>query len=237
MTYAWTPVDMDVLVALSAATKPTPIDPVGVASVLWIESAGFNPANPGPPGANPQVGGLNQMSTPNLTGLGLTRAAWLAMSAAVQLPWIFKWWGQNAVTFNHGRFPADGARLLAMNFLPGSYLTSGADANPDAAICGKAGPFASFYAWNTYYDPKGTGIVSVNTIALRQQMDAAAGGARWNQLVADIGAAQRRAGGGPQTPSPVAASSSPPSSGRTGGGGLVALVGLAVVGLVVRGRA
>ncbi len=245
--YAWTPVDLDVIVAQSAATLPKAIDPVSVALLLWIESAGFDPANPGPSGANPQVGGLNQMSVPNLTAAGLTRASWLTMSAAQQLPFIFKFWKGLATTFNGGRFPADGARLLALNFLPKSYQTSGADTNDAAVVCGKAGPYAQFYAGNAFYDPLGTGQITVASIARRQGLEAAKGGARYAQLVADIAAAVKRAGsgttapptlptGGSQTP-PPGGSSSPPSAARSGGGGLIAVLALAVVGVIAKVRA
>jgi hypothetical protein len=245
MPYTWTPADLDVLVAQSAATKPAPIDPVQVALLLWIESAGFNPGNPGPAAANPQVGGLNQMSTPNLVQLGQTRAAWLAMTAGQQLPIIFRFWVALAKTFNGGRFPKDGAHLLGLNFLPGSYKTSGADANENAPICGKAGPYSQYYAGNAYYDPGQLGAITVATIRVRQVMEAQSGGARWQQLVAGIRAAQQRAGGstppagppiGSAPPSGSPPSSPAPSSGARSGGGLIALLALGIAGVIAKVR-
>src|SRR5580698_7388456 len=103
MSYSPTPADFQTLVQLSAAQSP-PIDPNQVAIVLFEES-GFNPASQGPAGAG--VYGLNQMSTANLSSLGLTPASWTAMTASQQLPYIFKWWDSLANSDNAGQFPAD----------------------------------------------------------------------------------------------------------------------------------
>lgn len=193
MTYTWTQDDYEALAQLSAAQSP-PIDPVQVALVLFEES-GLNPASPGPAGANPPVGGLNQMSTDNLTNLGVTRAAWLAMTAAEQLPIIFKWWNSLANSDNSGNFPADGGTLLALNFLPGSFRSVGAGSNPNAAVAGAAGPYASYYNSNISLDPQRTGVITPATCELRLQNVAAAAGAKWTAIAQNIDAVSLYSGG------------------------------------------
>jgi len=238
MTYpAISPADFDMLVALAASQAP-PTDPVGVAMLFFIESGGWDPANPGPPGALPPVAGLNQMNTPNLTDLGLTRAQWLTMTASAQLPVIFRFWQGLAKDYNGGAFPADGAHLLALNMAPGAYKVAGASSNSSAVIAGKAGPYASVYGGNAYYDPDATGTVTVNSIAKRYALvDAETGtpaAARWAQIKQGIAAAQARraaaaASGvamlGGSSPSLGGGSRPPGSTTRppAGGGGLFAL--------------
>jgi len=246
MTYAVTPTDLATLVTLARATSPA-TDPLSVALLLWIESAGFNPASPGPPNAKPPVGGLNQMSTPNLAGYRLTRDQWLTMSAAEQLPVIFQFWQGLAQSFNGGRFPSDGPRLLALNWLPRAYQTSGADANPNAVISGKAGPYAQYYAGNAWYDPDGIGAITLNTIAKRFAHEDAAGGARWQAIKAGIQAAAAAPPGAPPPPTSLPPTSiaggqgpaSPPSrvmAAGVGGGGAGGLLALAVLFALHRRR-
>jgi hypothetical protein len=150
------------------------------------------------------------MQSSNLPA-GVTRAQWLAMTAAQQLPYIFNFWKGLTATFASGVFPRTGPLLLALNFLPLSYKTSGAATNPAAVIAGKAGPYASDYAENMWYDPDGTGAITPTTIARRFALQAAATtpaamAARWANLKAGIAAALVRAGG----------SSTPPSSSGSG---------------------
>jgi hypothetical protein len=198
----WTDDDFDALVQLSRAQDP-PIDPSAVAIVLWEES-GMNAASPGPPGAKPQVGGLNQMSTPNLVNLGLTREAWLAMPPCEQLPWIFRWWKGIAKQFNGGRFPVDQAELLGLNFLPGAYEKAGASsANPDAVIAGKNGPFAWAYNDNAAL-AAGADVITVGTIRRYLANVALSAGGAWNYVIGQIAAAMARSGTTPTPPDGIA---------------------------------
>jgi len=195
--------------------------------LLFIESAGFDPANPGPsPNATDPVGGLNQMSSTNLASLGLTRPVWLTLSAAQQLPVIFRFWQGLSKTFAGGVFPSDGPHLLALNFLPASYQTSGAATNPAAVLAGKAGPYASDYASNLWYDPDGTGAITPLTIAKRFALQDQANPARWQILRAGIAAAVGR-----QNLSPPSVAAGPPPRTTGGGGGAVAV--LVAAGLAV----
>ena len=193
---------------------------------------------PWTPGRTPPVAGLNQMNTPNLGDLGYTRAEWLAMGASAQLPVIFRFWQGLAKGYNRGAFPADGAHLLALNMAPYAYELSGAAANPNVVIAAKAGPYASVYGGNAYYDPGATGTVTVNSIAKRYALvDAETGtpaAARWAQIKQGIAAAQARraaaaASGvamlGGSSPSLGGGSRPPGSTTRppAGGGGLFAL--------------
>ena len=230
--YAPTPADFDALVALARARGT---DPTGVALTLYIESAGFNPASAGPNGDG-AVSGLNQMSIANLAALKppLTPAQWMAMTVAQQLAVIFPWWDGLAKAFNGGRFPPDGSNLLALNFLPKYYQSSGAALNPNAPIVSSPDPY---YARNTFYDPDKTGSITVNTIAKRQAQQAAAGGARWQLLANGVASAIARAGGGGGSSSPVvppAASVSGSSS--TNADGVLALLAIFAAVLYLRKR-
>lgn len=214
----WTSSDFDTLVSLARAQVP-PIDPTDVAIVLYEES-GLNPASPGPSTAA-GVAGLNQMSTANLVSLGLSRSAWLAMTASQQLPWIFKFWQSLAKSFNGGKFPTDAGQLLALNFLPGAYAAAGAGSNPDAPIAAKTGTYA--WAWND--NPalqNSSGAITVNTLRTYIANVAAKAGATWTNAVTQIQAAVARAA--PSSPSSPLA---PPTS---AGGNVVAM--LLLVGLV-----
>jgi len=251
MSYTWTDQDFDELVAQSRAQTP-PIDPAEALLVLFEES-GANPASPGPAAAKPPVGGLNQMSVPNLTNLGLTRAQWLAMTAAEQLPWVFRWWA-SLNHFNDDHFAADAAELLGLNFLPGAFANAGAGRNPDAPIAGRLGPYAWAYKDNPLLQNE-TGSITVNTLraylakvaAHGGVVPSAAGKARWLSLLAGVHAANERAGSiepgnppdGGQTPPP--SSSPPPAPGggpSFGGGGLASLFLAAgiLTWLAMRGR-
>lgn len=232
-TYQVTAEDMDTLVELARAHAT---DPLGVALILYIESAGFDPQSQGPSAA--QVSGLNQMKDANLASFGLTRAQWLGMTAAEQLPYIFQFWASLAQTFAGGQFPTDGQHLLALNFLPKSYEDSGAATNPDAVIAGKAGPYASQYAPAAYYDPDGTGTITPNTIARRMLLVNTNPPARWGQVRAALQAAVVRAGSLP--PSAPSSGSTAPPKGSGAGGGLIAIlfaVGLAWASMRGRGGA
>lgn len=173
--YSITPTDIDTLVSLSEANG---IDPTDVAVVLYTESAGFNPQSMGPGGTGAYTG-LNQMSVANLGTYGITPAEWVSYSAAQQLPVIFKFWQGLANSFNSGRFPPNAAVLTALNFLPGNYKTSGAATNPNAAITSTP---SAYYTKNTYYDPSGTGSITLNTIAQRVAMTKASTNSRWKSI-------------------------------------------------------
>lgn len=150
------------------------LDPLGIAAMFFWES-GFNPANPGPPSADPPVGGLNQMNEPNINGLGLTRAQWLGMSVAQQLGWIFHWWDGLAA---HIPYPADAAALYALNFLPARYK--------ERALTSRDAPLTSagegWYESNTTLDPDHTGAITVNTIARHLAKVAASTNSRWQMI-------------------------------------------------------
>lgn len=161
--------------------------------LLYIESKGFDPASPGPnPAAANPVGGLNQMSLENLSTLGVSRPTWLSLSAAQQLPIIFRFWQSLARSFAGGAFPPDGPRLLALNFLPASYQASGAATSSTAVLSGKNGPYAADYAPNAWYDPDGTGEITPQTIAKRFALEDAANAPRWQTLRVGIAAAVDR---------------------------------------------
>lgn len=206
MTYTPTPADFDALVSLSRGAG---IDPSQVLLVLFEES-GFNPRNPGPAGAN--VAGLNQMSSENLEAMGLTRTAWLAMSAAEQLPHVFAFWRNLAQTFHGGTFPSDAGDLLALNFLPGAYKAAGAATDRNAVIAGKTGAYAWAYADNPPLQNAG-GVITVNTLASYLAGVSLRGGAPWALLVSGLNAAIARAGG---------------SGG--GGGGVITVPPITIVG-------
>jgi len=177
-------------VAQSRATSP-PIDPADAMLVMFEES-GANPSSPGPAGANPPVSGLNQMATPNLTALGLTHAQWLSMSAAQQLPYVFRFW-KSLSGDNGGRFASDAGQLLALNFLPGAYKAVNAGSNGDAVIAGKNGPYAWAYNDNPALQ-NATGTITVNTLRAYMANVASKGGVRWAALLAGIAAAEARVG-------------------------------------------
>jgi hypothetical protein len=179
-SYAITQNDIDVLVELSEAHGIAPVD---VAVVLYTESAGFNPASLGPGGTGAYTG-LNQMSVANLATYGIAPADWVTYTAAEQLPVIFKFWQGLANSFNNGTFPPNAAVLTALNFLPGNYKTSGAATNPNAAITSSP---SSYYTNNTYYDPSGTGSITLNTIAQRVASTKASTASRWKQIESMIG--------------------------------------------------
>jgi hypothetical protein len=191
--YVITPNDIDTLVGLSEAHG---IDPTDVAVVLYVESAGFNPTSLGPGGAGNYTG-LNQMSVANLATYGITPSDWVTWSAAKQLPVIFKFWQGLGTSFNGGAFPQNAGVLGALNILPGRYKPG----NPNA-------PLASnpdiYYTKNTYYDPKGTGSISVNTIQERMSMIKASTAPRWKQIESMIGSVSPTPG-----PSPAPAPSNP----------------------------
>ncbi len=208
MTYAPTEADFDVGVAGARARG---IDPLDVFELLWIESAGFNPASLGPSNDG-AVSGLNQMSRANLASLGLTPDQWTAMSAAAQFQQIFPFWDSLAKSFNARHFPVDGPNLLALNFLPSRYQSSGAAANPDAALSTKGD---AYYAANTFYDPAKTGAITVNTIRNRFASQRAAGGARWALLANGVAAALARAGAAPAPVAPPSTPAAPSSPGST----------------------
>jgi hypothetical protein len=246
-SYTWTSHDLDVLVALAAATSP-PIAPSDCALVCFEES-GFDPANSGPAAASPPVGGLNQMSSTNLRAMGITRDAWLAMGAAEQLPHVFAFWRDLCETFNGGTFASDAGQLLALNFLPGAYRAAHAQHDPNAPIAGKNGPYAWAYTDNPGLDPRKTGAITVNTCReyLAAYATAPQNAARWAQLLADVHAASARAaglappsgGGGAPPPSsggpPTLPGGKPPTAGGSGGFLAIALATL-VTWFVVRGR-
>jgi hypothetical protein len=179
--YQVTSQDFDVLVRES---RKRGIDPRDVAIVLYIESAGFDPASAGGGGA---ANGLNQMMPENLRSIGFTPEAWRALSAAEQLPFIFRWWDSMASAFRPAGFPPTAGDLGALNFLPGRYKERGAATNPDAPLT--AAP-EKFYERNTFYDPVKSGAISVNTMRARQQLEAR--GARWQLLLSGIAAAENR---------------------------------------------
>src|ERR1700691_6284139 len=159
MTYTWTAEDYQTLSSLSAQQNP-PIDPAQVALIFLWES-GLDPSNPGPSGAN--VGGLNQMSSSNLSSLGLTMSQWLSMSASEQLPYIFKWWNSLVQNDNNGVFPTTGGMLYALNFLPGQFKSVGAGNNPNAVLASKTGAYSAEYNSNSTLDPNHTGSITPNT--------------------------------------------------------------------------
>lgn len=177
--YIPTQTDYATLVSLSNGAG---IDPMDVAIVLYEES-GFNPASPGPPGAN--VAGLNQMDTDNLTSLGLTRAEWLQMSATEQLPYIFHFWQGLANRFNNGRFPSDGGELLGLNFLPGAWKTAGAGTNPNAPIAASTGAYAWAYNDNELLQ-NASGQITVNTLRSYLSRVASKASPRWHMIVNGI---------------------------------------------------
>jgi hypothetical protein len=221
MSYSPTPADFQALVQLSAAQSP-PIDPNQVALVLFEES-GFNPASQGPAGAS--VYGLNQMSASNLSSLGLTPTTWTAMSAAQQLPYIFKWWDSLASGDNAGQFPSDGGMLLALNFLPGAFKTVGAGSNPSAVLAGANGPYASYYTANKVLDPNGTGSITVSTCRTYLSNVANSGGAAWAVIQAGILAA-----GGNSTAASPSSSSTPSTAGTAIKNAAIAAVGGVALG-------
>jgi hypothetical protein len=248
-SYQWTTADMDALVAASAATSP-PIQPSNVALVC-LEESGFDPHNPGPVGAQPPVGGLNQMSSDNLSAMGLTRAAWLAMSAAEQIPHMFAFWTGLCARFRGGVFASDAGDLLALNFLPGAYKLAHADRDPNATIAAALGPYAAYYRDNIVLDPARTGAITVNTCRDYLGRVASSGqlAARWASLLTAVNAASARAAGlgpgGTGSPPPKPPPKLPPSSGGTpplathgagAGAGGVFFVALLIAAAAFRGR-
>jgi hypothetical protein len=205
MSYAVTPEDYAVLVRESRARG---LDPRDAALVLYMESGGFNPASAGP-GGKGGANGLNQLTPENLAKLGFTPEAWRALSAAEQLPRVFAWWDGIAHDFRPEGFPDNAGDLLALNFLPGRYKAHGAAKDPDAPLT--QSPEAPFYTKNTFYDPGGTGAITVNTIRARQALEAK--GARWNELVTGISAA----GDAPSSLTPAAPPAPPAPRSRAGG--------------------
>lgn len=190
-SYKVTDADYDVLVNES---RKRLIPAADVALALYIESAGFDPASAGPGGAG-GANGLNQLTVSNLKGMGYAPEEWRALSAAEQLPKIFRWWDAVVKDFAGGKFPSDAGQLAALNFLPGRYKLRNAGQNPDAPLT--ASP-ESFYAQNVFYDPKKTGAITVNTIRERQSLEAA--GARWAELQKGVIAATERANAVPTQP-------------------------------------
>lgn len=242
-TYVPTPADFDALVAYAHARG---IDPLAVATVLYFESAGFEP---GPlserldkSGAY-AVGGLNQMSADNLDALGITPDDWLARTAAGQLAVIFPWWDSLVHTFAGGAWPTDPAHLEALNYLPGRYRDRGAATNPSAVLATRGEGL-----YNAPLDPKPTtGSVTVTTIGRALSQSVAAGGARWAMLAAGIAGAVARAaagaGGGPSSPpNPPSTPATPPATAPATpnakrGGSLLAIALAAAVAFAWKGRA
>lgn len=178
MSYKPTTTDLQTLVQLSAAQSP-PIDPVQVALVLFEEST-FNPSVQNAGGA-PNYG-LNQMSATNIAGLGLTVSEWTSMTAAEQLPYVFKWWAKQAAYANNGQFFSDAGQLLALNLGQVAYKNVNAGSNPDAVLAGKSGPYANSYAGNPQL---GNGaIITVNTC--RAYLAKIAGGSSFGVLARQI---------------------------------------------------
>jgi hypothetical protein len=200
MTYQPTSADFQALVQLSAQQSP-PVDPNQVALVLFEES-GFNPTIQN--GAGAPNYGLNQMSTANLSSLGLTPTQWTSMTAAQQLPYIFKWWDSLANGDNAGQFPPDAGTLLALNFEPGAFKNVAAGNNPNAVLAAATGPYASNYTANKLLDPNNTGSITVNTCRQYLANVAANGGGAWAAIQAGILAAQ---GGVNPVPAPQPVSS------------------------------
>lgn len=232
MSYTWTPADYQALVQLAQSKGTDPAQ----SAMLFLEESGLNPTNPGPSGAG--VGGLNQMSTSNLSSLGLTMAAWLAMSAATQLPYIFRFWSSLVAGDAGGVFPTDAGTLLALNFLPGAFKNVGAATNPNAVLCAAAGPYANYYTDNKSLDPGNTGTITPAT-CLQRLNNVAAASSYWNKTFLPTlqqyytpGSPSSAPSGAPSTGSAIA------SSAATAILGGVALGGLAFVASETRwGRA
>jgi hypothetical protein len=185
----WTPSDYDALVALSAAQSP-PISPVDAVFILF-EEGGMNPASD-PFGGN-GASGMNGMTVDNLTSLGLTKSQWLAMTVQQQLAIIFKLWQSWAKTFNNGQFPSDAGMLLALNFVPGQFKNVSAGTNPNAVLVGQNGPLAQYWTSNAPLQ-NSTGTITVNTLRQYVATTESKAGAAWQNVVAQVQAAQARAG-------------------------------------------
>ena len=237
MVYAVTERDYDTLVSES---RKRGIDPEQAALILFEESAGFDPHRVGRNGL--PFSGLNMMSDTNLSDLDLTREQWIAMSAAEQLPIIFRFWDGLARAFAGGSFPQDAAHLIALNFLPSRYRSSGAKSNDDAVLTKKP---ENFYLDNTWYDPGATGTITVNTI--RKRLSTQTNNGRWRELVAGIDEAEKRAGSvepavpppavEPEKPEPVAPTPEAPGDGPViattsqAGMGQKVFLGVAIAGI------
>lgn len=156
--YTITDADFDALVS---GSQRRAIDPRDVAIVLFVESAGFNPASAGP-GGKGGANGLNQMTPENLAAFGFTPDQWRSLSAAKQLPIAFTFWDSLVKTFAEGHWPRDAGELGALNFLPGRYK--------DARVWEDAGSILTklpekFYTDNaTTYDPAKTGAITAETM-------------------------------------------------------------------------
>lgn len=185
----WTSSDYDALVALSAAQSP-PISPTDAVFILF-EEGGMNPASD-PFGGN-GASGMNGMTVDNLTSLGLTKSQWLTMTVQQQLAVIFKLWQSWAKTFNNGQFPSDAGMLLALNFVPGQFKNVSAGTNPNAVLVGQNGPLAQYWGSNTPLQ-NSTGTITVNTLRQYVANTEAKSGQAWQNVVAQVQAAQARAG-------------------------------------------
>jgi hypothetical protein len=198
----WTPADYDALVSLSAAQTP-PISPVDAVFILF-EEGGMNPAsNAG------SAFGMNGMDAENLQNLGITQSQWLAMTVQQQLAIIFKLWASWGKSDNNGNFPSDAGQLLALNFLPGAYKTISAGTNPDAVLAGKNGPYANYYSDNAPLQ-NSTGTITVNTLRQYVANTEAKSGAAWQNVVAQVQAAQARAGQNVASTAPATAPAANP---------------------------
>lgn len=207
VAYPITQNDIDTLVSLSEAHG---IDPNDVAAVLVIES-GFNPASLGP-GSTGAHTGLNQMSVANLATYGIAPIDWVSMSAAEQLPTVFKFWS-SLNSLNGGQFASNAATLAALNILPGLYKNTGAKNNPNVAITSNP---SIYYTSNTWYDPGHTGSISLNTIAQRIAL-VEASDPTWKKINTMIG------GSGPVAP-PIPINPINPISRQSGSDVVTALV-------------
>ncbi len=179
MSYKWTSADYAALVTASAAVG---IDPREVGKV-FLEESGLDPGSPGPAGAKPPVGGLNQMAEGNIA---ISRSDWLTMTAAEQIPHIFAWWEGTAK--QAGGFPQDAGTLVAMNFLPGRFVNVRALTNENAVMAAAGGPFADYYGWNITLDPDRTGAITPATCQKRLD-EVAAASSKWPTFVAGLEAA------------------------------------------------
>lgn len=195
--YHPTAADYEATVTLSRARG---IDPRDVALVEFWES-GFDPQEVNSLGYS----GINQMSPANLKTYGLTPQQWVSMSIAQQQAVAFQFWDSMAEDFAGGHFPVDGANLFALNVLPGRYLQVGALTNRDAALSTKGDPW---YAKNQNLDPRGTGSITVNTIADRLALVEQKYATDLAPIFAGIDAAE----GGPQQSSQAPAPSQIPAA-------------------------
>jgi hypothetical protein len=228
--YTPTPEDFDALVREAKARH---IDPLDVAVVLYFESAGFDPASLRKrKDGTFLVGGLNQMSAENLRAYGIEQATWLAMSAAEQLPTIFRFWDSLARGFAGGTFPTDEAQLEAINFAPKRYKDSHAVDDPHAVLITAAD--GRTYSDNLSLDPKRTGEISLDTIRDTFAAITTSSEPRWLLVRDGVRDAIVRSGSAP-TPGPRPPPPSPPKSKTSKALAVVALGGV-LAWLATRGR-